>query len=143
MRLHLGFELHASLVRPKGEAVIDLDISAVNGRAVVNVRDLKFNSTSSVFGSGKEVSDENFTAETAERAEPNFMVNLCVLRVLGGVHHLPCNHHPVFDLASHALAKPLGIWLAEQLGQALNQAIADLPRQEERIKKVEIIDIRP
>ncbi len=49
MRLHLGFELDASVVQPKGEAVIDLDISAVNGRAVVKVRDLKFNSTSSIF----------------------------------------------------------------------------------------------
>ena len=96
MRLHLGFELDASLVQPKGEAFIDLDISAVNGRAVVNVRDLKFTSTSSIF-----------------------------------------------DLASRALAKPLGIWLAEQLGQALNEAIADLPKQEERIKKVELIDIQP
>jgi hypothetical protein len=96
MRLHLGFELDASLVQPKGEAVIDLDVFAVNGRAVVNVRDLKFTSTSSIF-----------------------------------------------DLAARALAKPLGIWLAGQLGQALNEAIADLPRQDERIKKVKIIDIQP
>jgi hypothetical protein len=96
MRLHLGFELDASLVQPKGEAVIDLDISAVNGRAVVNVRDLKITSTSSIF-----------------------------------------------DLAGHALAKPLETWLAGQLGQAINDAIADLPQQDEHIKKVEIIDIQP
>jgi hypothetical protein len=96
MRLRLGFELDASLVQPKGEAVIDLDIFAVNGRAVVKVHDLKFNSTSSIF-----------------------------------------------DLAGRALARPLGIWLAGQLGQAINEAIAGLPHQDERIKKVEIIDIQP
>ena len=72
MRLHLGLELDASVVQPTGEAVIDLDIFAVDGRAVVNVRDLKFTSTSSIF-----------------------------------------------DLAARALAKPLGIWLAGPLGQAL------------------------
>jgi hypothetical protein len=96
MRLHLGFELDASVVQPKGDAVIDLDISAVNGQAVVTVHDLKFNSTSSIF-----------------------------------------------DLAGRALAKPLGVWLAQQLSKALNEAIAGLPQQDERIKKVEIIDIRP
>ena len=31
---------------------------------------------------------------------------------------------------------------AGQLGQALNEAIASLPQQEEHIKKVEIIDIQ-
>ena len=96
MRLRLGFELDASVVQPKGEAVIDLDIAAVNGRAVVKVHDLKFNSTSSIF-----------------------------------------------DLAGRALAKPLGGWLAGQIGQAINDAIADLPQQDARIKKVEIIDIQP
>jgi hypothetical protein len=96
MRLHLGFELDASVVQPKGEAVIDLEITAVHGRAVVNVRDLKFTSTSSLF-----------------------------------------------DLAGRALAKPLGIWLAGQLGKAINEAIAGLPQQDEHIKKVEIIDIQP
>lgn len=96
MRLQLGFELDANVVRPKGEAVIDLDITAVNGRAVVNVHDLKITSTSSIF-----------------------------------------------DLAGRALTKPLGSWLAQQLGQAINEAIADLPHQDERIKKVEILDIQP
>jgi hypothetical protein len=96
VRLRLGFELNASVVQPKGEAVIDLDITAVNGRAVVKVHDLKFNSTSSIF-----------------------------------------------DLAGRVLSKPLGIWLAGQIGQALNEAIAGLPQQDERIKKVEIIDIQP
>jgi len=48
----------------------------------------------------------------------------------------------IFDLAARALAKPVGIWLARQLGQALNEAIASLPQQEEHIKKVEIIDIQ-
>ena len=38
---------------------------------------------------------KNFTTETAERAEPDFIVTLCVLHVLGGAHHLPCNHYPI------------------------------------------------
>jgi hypothetical protein len=46
-------------------------------------------------------------------------------------------------MAGRGLSKPLGGWLAGQLGQALNEAIADLPQQDERIKKVEIIDIQP
>lgn len=96
MRLQLGFELDANVVQPKGEAVIDLDITAVNGLAVVDVHDLKITSTSSIF-----------------------------------------------DLAGRALAKPLGSWLAQQLGQAINEAIANLPKQDERIKKVEILDIQP
>jgi len=95
MRLRLGFELDASVVQPKGEAVIELEITAINGQAVVNVHDLKITSTSSIF-----------------------------------------------DLAGRALAKPLGSWLAQQLGKAINEAISDLPNQDERIKKVEIIDIQ-
>jgi hypothetical protein len=96
MRLHLGFELDASFVQPKGEADVDLDFAVANGQAVVNVRDLHIDSTS-----------------------------------------------PIFDLAGRALSKPLGDWLAGQLSAALNQAIADLPRHDEHIKKVEIIDIQP
>ncbi len=96
MRLRLNFELDATVARPQGEAIIDLDFAAANGRAVVKVRDLKVNSNSSLF-----------------------------------------------DLTSRVLAKPLGSWLAQQLSDALNQAIADLPQQDERIKKVEIIDIQP
>ena len=95
MRLRLGFELDASVVQPKGEAVVDLEITAVDGQAVVNVHDLKITSTSSIF-----------------------------------------------DLTGRTLAKPLGGWLAQQLGKAINEAIADLPKQDERIKKVEIIDIQ-
>jgi len=48
MQLRLGFELDASVTRPKGEAAIDLDLSAVNGKAVVNVRDIKIDSSNVV-----------------------------------------------------------------------------------------------
>ncbi len=48
MQLRLGFELDASVTRPKGEAVIDLDFSAANGKAVVQVRDIKIDSSNVV-----------------------------------------------------------------------------------------------
>jgi hypothetical protein len=48
MQLKLGFELDASVVRPTGEAVIDLDFSAVNGLAVVNVRSITIDSSNVV-----------------------------------------------------------------------------------------------
>ena len=96
MRLRLKFELDASIVQPKGEAILDLDFAVAHGQAVVHVRDLKFNSDSTVF-----------------------------------------------DLAGRALSQPLKVWLAQKLGDALNEAIADLPQQDEHIKKVEIIDIQP
>ena len=44
MQLKLGFELDASVTRPKGEAVIDLDFSAVNGQAVVEVTNIQIDS---------------------------------------------------------------------------------------------------
>jgi hypothetical protein len=48
MQLRLGFELNTSVARPTGEALIDLDFSAVNGRAVVKVRSIKIDSSSLV-----------------------------------------------------------------------------------------------
>ncbi len=49
----------------------------------------------------------------------------------------------LFDFAGKVLSKPLGDWLAQKLGEAINEAIADLPQHEARLKKVEIIDIQP
>ena len=45
MQLRLGFELNASVIHSKGEALIDLDFSAVNGQAVVTVRSIKIDSS--------------------------------------------------------------------------------------------------
>lgn len=45
MQLRLGFELDASVTRPKGEAVIDLDFSAVNGQIAVKVTNVKIDSS--------------------------------------------------------------------------------------------------
>ena len=45
MQLKLSFELDASMVRPRGEAVIDLDFSAANGKAVVSVSSVKIDSS--------------------------------------------------------------------------------------------------
>jgi hypothetical protein len=95
MQLRLGFELDASVTRSKGEAVIDLDFSAVNGQAVVTVRGIKIES-----------------------------------------------NNPVLDVGSRVLAQPLRSLLAQQLSQAINQAIADLPNQVSALKKVEIIGIQ-
>jgi len=95
MQLRLGFELDASVARPKGEATIDLDLSATNGRAVVTVRDIKIESS-----------------------------------------------NVVLDVASRMLSQPLRDMLAQELSQAINQAIADLPNQVSVLKKVEIIDVR-
>ena len=82
MQLRLGFELDASVARPKGEAIIDLDFSAANGRAIVTVRDIKIESS-----------------------------------------------NVVLDVASRMLSQPLRDMLAQELSQAINQAIADLPNQ--------------
>ena len=95
MQLRLGFELDASVARPRGEAVIDLDFSAANGKAVVKVRSIKIDSSS-----------------------------------------------VVLDVTSRMLAQPLRVILAQQLSQAINQAIADLPSQVPVLKKVEIMDIQ-
>ncbi len=48
MQLRLGFELDASVARPRGEAVVDLDFSAANGKAVVTVRSIQIESNNVV-----------------------------------------------------------------------------------------------
>lgn len=47
----------------------------------------------------------------------------------------------MLDLGSRILSQPLRDMLAQELSEAINQAIADLPRQIPALKKVEIIDI--
>ena len=95
MQLRLGFELDASVAHPRGEAVIDLDFSAVNGQAVVKVTNINIDST-------------------------NVML----------------------DVASRMLSQPLRDRLGQELSQAINQAIADLPNQVSVLKTVEIMDVR-
>lgn len=95
MQLRLGFELDASVAHPKGEAIIDFDFSAVNGQAVVKVRDIKIDSS-----------------------------------------------NVVLDVASRMLSQPLREMLAQQLSQAINAAVADLPNQVSALKKVEIMDVQ-
>jgi hypothetical protein len=95
MQLKLGFELDASVTRPKGEAIIDLDFSAANGKAVVKVRNIQIDSS-----------------------------------------------NVVLDVASRMLSQPLREMLAQELSQAINEAIADLPNQVSVLKKVEIMDVR-
>ncbi len=94
MQLRLAFELDASVTRPKGEAIIDLDFSARQGQAVVKVRNIKIDSS-----------------------------------------------NVVLDVASRMLSQPLRDLLAQELSQAINEAIADLPNQVAVLKKVEIIEI--
>ncbi len=48
----------------------------------------------------------------------------------------------VFDVGSRLLSKPLRQVLAQELSEAINTAIYDLPRQEPRIKKIEIVNIQ-
>jgi hypothetical protein len=95
MQLKLGFELDASVARPKGEAVIDLDVSAANGQAVVKVSNIKIDSS-----------------------------------------------NVVLDVASRMLEQPLREMPAQQLSQAINQAITGLPNQVSALKKVEIMGIQ-
>ncbi len=95
MQLRLGFELDASVAHSRGEAVIDLDFSAVNGQAVVKVTNINIDST-------------------------NVML----------------------DVASRMLSQPLRDMLGQELSQAINQAIADLPNQVPVLKTVEIMDVQ-
>jgi hypothetical protein len=95
MQLKLGFELDASVARPKGEAIIDLDFSATNGQVVVKVTNIKIDSSD-----------------------------------------------VVLVMASRVLAQPLRDMLAQELSQAVNRAIADLPRQVAALQKVEIISVQ-
>ena len=48
MQLKLGFEIDASVTQAKGEAVIDLGLSASNGQAVVKVTNIKIDSSNVV-----------------------------------------------------------------------------------------------
>ncbi len=95
MQLRLGFELDASVAHPTGEAVIDLDFSATDGKAVVSVRSIQIDSS-----------------------------------------------NVVLALASRMLSQPLREMLAQELTQAINQAVADLPNQVSALKKVEIMEVR-
>ena len=95
MQLRLGFELEASVARPIGEAIIDFDFSAADGKIVVKVRNIQIDSSSIAL-----------------------------------------------DVAGRMLSQPLRIILAQQLGQAINQAIADLSSQVPTLKKVEIMEVR-
>lgn len=95
MQLRLGFELDASVAHSRGEAVIDLDFSAVNGQAVVKVTNINIDST-------------------------NVML----------------------DVASRMLSQPLRDMLGQELSQAINKAIADLPNQVPVLKTVEIMDVQ-
>ncbi len=49
MQLRVKFELNASVVRPKGEALIDLDLSAADGKAIARVSTIKVESSNAVF----------------------------------------------------------------------------------------------
>ena len=95
MQLKLGFELDASVTQSTGEAIIDLDFSAANGKAIVSVRNVKINS-----------------------------------------------NNVMLDVGSRVLAQPLRVLLAQQLSQAVNEAIADLPNQVSALKKVQIKSIQ-
>ncbi len=48
MQLKLGFELDASVARPKGEAIIDLELSAASGQAVVKVSNIQIDTSNVV-----------------------------------------------------------------------------------------------
>jgi hypothetical protein len=48
----------------------------------------------------------------------------------------------VLDVASRVLSQPLRTMLAQELSQAINEAIADLPNQVSALKKVEIISVQ-
>jgi hypothetical protein len=48
----------------------------------------------------------------------------------------------VLDVASRVLSQPLRTMLAQHMGQAINEAIADLPNHVSALKKVEIMNVR-
>ena len=48
----------------------------------------------------------------------------------------------VLGVASRMLSQPLRDMLGQELSQAINQAIADLPNQVSVLKTVEIMDVR-
>ena len=49
----------------------------------------------------------------------------------------------LFDAGSQLFSQQIRVLLGNQFSAAINQAIADLPKQEPMIKRVEIIDIYP
>ena len=49
MQLRVKFELDASVIRPKGEALIDLDVTAEQGKAIARVSNIKVDSSNAVF----------------------------------------------------------------------------------------------
>ncbi len=49
MQLRVKFELDASVMHPKGEALIDLDVTAEQGKAVARVLNIKVDSGNAVF----------------------------------------------------------------------------------------------
>jgi hypothetical protein len=49
MQLRVKFELDVSLVRPQGEALIDLDLTVEKGKAIARVLGLKVDSGNAVF----------------------------------------------------------------------------------------------
>jgi hypothetical protein len=48
----------------------------------------------------------------------------------------------LFDLGSQVFSKSIRDLLAQKLSAAINQALADLPKQEPHIKKIEIVDVQ-
>jgi hypothetical protein len=48
----------------------------------------------------------------------------------------------MLDAASRVLSQPLREMLAQELSEAINHAVADLPRQVSALKKVEIIEVQ-
>jgi hypothetical protein len=67
MQLRLGFELDASVARSTGEAVIDLDFSAANGKAVVTVRNVKIDSGNVMLDVGSRVLAQPLRAMLAQQ----------------------------------------------------------------------------
>ncbi len=64
-------------------------------------------------------------------------------RVIVQVHDIEINSSSsVLNMGSRVLSKPLRDLLAQQLSEAINQAILDLPQQIADLKRVEIIDVQ-
>ena len=55
MQLKLGFEFDANVTQAKGEALIDLGFSASNGQAVVEVTNIKIDSSNVVLDVASQV----------------------------------------------------------------------------------------
>ena len=72
MQLRLGFELDASVAHSRGEAVIDLDFSAVNGQAVVKVTNIKIDSTNVVLDVASRMLSQPLRDMLASAIEPGY-----------------------------------------------------------------------